>query len=1245
MSRLARRKVLWIVLLVIFTVAGVSKAAQATNLWLYKSVDNPTPKAGDWVVFSIIVENRENKVESEGTVLVDDMGMFEDVQYRYRVGFWSWSWQDWKRVYVYSPYDYTSWKSWPSSGSLTLGELDRWREKHKLGGRYEIEIKAKVKTDLVGKEIVNRVLIKKGTYETSASAAIYVKEEPWSGGEVFNPYLKPIPSLSDTNLQPNVLLLLDTSGSMTFNMKDDETTYGDGSKPVKYGFGETQFYYGVDLSPDNNDPGVGSNYHPNLKYVPESEVELIKQEQGEGALNALGYNNTGESPPAGYSNYLYPNDSRMYQMKVVLESLFSDEQLISGLRVGLATYDQIYSSGGTVSDWYKFPRRYYGSYYYYEDQYLHYRTGGARALLRENFGSVDDPAHLASLIRWFDGKEEAGNPELRAQGATPLAASIYGHDGRKWNPSVDSAVKFFKAEGAIQGWCQKNYLIVLTDGADTEVGDPVEAVKKLYEEAKANDWPRFFDKKAQPVKTLVIGLIDPDSMPGLAEELNEMADVGWDGKFGNEDPSDDPLPDGDPGAYFAKDIDQLMAAFREIFKIIQSDQITGGAPMVSPSRTDVGGGAVYVASFLPQEYSQWKGHLYQYSLVSGDIGDYPEWDAGEKLEEKINSDERVVCTVDWAGTSPPRPNALGVETNLVRFSSSDAAALSDEISPEGVVLPSAFLSKLLGWVTGYDEWGEKTGSNKARYAFGDIYHGGVTEVGKPAANYPSSSYYRFAQEYKNRTKTLYAQSNAGVLHALDPTNGEEKWAFIPPNVLARGRLLGLKAYYSGDNIKLIDDAISVPRYLLDGPLVAEDVLLSDGEGWRTVLVGCLGYGGNGLYVLDVTLPEEPKFLWAVENNIVAPGGKTLLPAESRKIHYWRRGPSGSKVDYQFYSHEEIEDSSQWDYKDLYRTLSTPLLGYADSLVYKDDTGWEGRWVAIMGNGHPGDLSDVLTEGAVYLMDIGTGEVIKKLEIEGELGPVCAPVTGFSSTMSAGNVERIYVADMYGNVFSWSDQDHWGHGIKIFDGTDVSGSVVYRMDVGMIDHDPWLFYQTGDAEGLTEEATSYRLYAINTSAATEESPVTIDDLEQVMADRKDTSDSVTGWYMDFATDPLEKPTTPVLFYNGYLLFCTFEESKDPCELGTTKMYIMNAKTGEGAWKNGNKYVEIKGLHVSGITVFDGRVYLGVSGFATAEYLNTVLGAGVNLGHNLLSFSLPEGIPINPDDGSGIDGGLLFWREWR
>jgi type IV pilus assembly protein PilY1 len=1213
----------------------------AVNLSVTKTVDNPTPKAGDYVTFTIVVENLEKSEESAGTLLTDDMSVFEDVMYRYRMGYWAGNGSN--RYYTYEPSSYTSWSSWP--GMVTLGWMDRWRKKEGgKGGRYEIQIRAKVKESLAGREIVNTAKVKKDDFESSATASIYVREEPWAGGEVFTPYYKPIPTLYDTSMQPNVLLLLDTSGSMTFNMQDDESTYGDGSKPVTYGFSSPQFYYGKDTDPSNNDPNVERNYHPNLKYVSETEVELIKQNQGEWALTYLGYDSAS-------SQYLYPNDSRMYQMKVVLNNIFSDEQLIYGLRVALATYDQEYSSGGSLSDWYKFPRLYYGGYYYYyggyyyEDQYLHYRTGEARALLRENFASIDDPSHLEALLKWFDGVEENGNPELRAQGATPLAASIYGHNGYSWNSSIDSAVKFFKASGVIQGWCQKNYLIVLTDGADNGPGDPVEAVRRLYDEAKKSSWPQFFGRKAYPVKTLVIGLIDPDSMPDLAEELNEMADYGWDGTEGNADPTDDPFDDGDPGAYFATNIDELLAAFREIFSIIQTDQITGGAPLVSPTRTDVGGGAVYVASFLPQEYSQWKGHLYKYSLVSGDIGDSPEWDAAEELERIIEENSRVVCTIDWEGSSASKPSGLGSGTNFVRVSPQESSTLADEISPEGVTLPEAYISKFIQWINGYDAWGETAG-NVYRSAFADIYHGGVTEVGPPSANYPSTSYYNFAQEHKTRDKVLYAQSNAGVLHAIDPDSGEEKWAFIPPNVLARGRLLGLKAYYGSDNMKLLDEAISVPRYLLDGPLIAEDVVLPEDEQWGTVLVGCLGYGGNGMYALDITDPNEPRFLWAVENNMVSPNGSALLPEESRKVHYWKKGASGSKIDYETHTHQDVSDDSDLDYKKLYRTLSTPLLGYLDSLVYNEQTNdWEGRWVAVIGNGHPGDFADTLTDGVIYVLDIGTGKIIKKLEAEGKLGPVCAPITGFSSSLSSGVVDHIYAADVSGNIFEWSVNDRWGQSLQIFDSQSTNGGIIYRMDVGLIDHDPWLFYEIGDAEGLSEEATSYRLYAVNTTAAGEDDPLTIGDLEQVTPDGNDTSDNAEGWYMDFATDPLERPSTPVLFYNGYLLFCTFEDSTDPCELGITKIYIVNAETGEGAWKNNAKYVEVSGIHVSGITVFDGKVYLGVSGFATEEYLSSVLGEGVDLGRNLLSFTLPEGIPNTPEEGAGTTGGLLFWREWR
>jgi hypothetical protein len=45
-------------------------------------------------------------------------------------------------------------------------------------------------------------------------------------------------------VEPNVLLLIDTSGSMTFFMDEDKPTYGDGSKPL----GNYQ-YYGIDKNP------------------------------------------------------------------------------------------------------------------------------------------------------------------------------------------------------------------------------------------------------------------------------------------------------------------------------------------------------------------------------------------------------------------------------------------------------------------------------------------------------------------------------------------------------------------------------------------------------------------------------------------------------------------------------------------------------------------------------------------------------------------------------------------------------------------------------------------------------------------------------------------------------------------------------------------------------------------------------------------------------------------------------------
>jgi type IV pilus assembly protein PilY1 len=1237
-----------VVTVVTFLLTG---RAQATNLAVTKTVDDTTPAVGETVTFTIVVENLEDDEESAGTILSDDLSLFENVQYRFRESGWSgrWSWDPLGYYYYYVTGSFSSWADWPGSGQVSLGSLDQWRNwwisDDPAGGRYEFEIRATVPSNLSGQEITNTATVEKNGFTNSASTSVYVEGEPWTGGETFTPFLKPLPSLYDTNVQPNVLLLVDTSGSMTFNMTDDNTTHGDGSKPVDYGFDDTQFYYGWDTDSANNDPGAEHNYHPALKYIPQSEIDLVKAKQGSGALGWLGGPHPNDDPPTGYSDYKYPNDSRMYQTKLVLNEIFSDQQLVSGLRVALSTYDQNDSDSGTPADWYKFYR---GSYVI-ERQNLHYSTGSAKADLRVPFNSTDNPSHVAEVLSWFDGTEAEGNPELRAQGGTPLAASIYGARSSgwswTWDKDVNSAVKFFREDGVIQAWCQRNYLIVLTDGADTDIGNPVEAVKKLYDEAETGDWPEYFGRKSLPVKTLVIGLIDPDEMDDLADTLNEMADYGWDGEEGNVDPSDDPFESGDPGAYFAENLDELLAAFRNIFALIQADQTTGGAPMVSPARTETADSSVYVTSFLPQNFRQWKGHFYRFNITEEGMEDSYEWDAAVSLNNR-SLNNRLICTIDWEGSTGATPVEFDDETNFVSFNSSAASTFADEMAPEGYIIPSLFLDKFIDWVRGYDEWHESPGSER-RYIFPDIYHGGVTEVGVPSASYPSATYAEFANDNKDRQKLLYFQSNSGMLHAIDPeSDGFEKWAFIPPNILARGRLLGLKAYFENwGSVNLLDETPSVPRYLLDGPLVAEDVVLSGG--WSTVLFGCLGYGGQGMYALDVTNPDDPVFLWAVENNIVSPDDSSVLPEDKRKIHYWQKDTT-VKVQHTSYAHEDVNEEHELDYRALYKTLSTPVIAYARSVAYDNDL-WEGRWIAAMGNGHPGKFDGTFSEGFVYFIDIENGEILKKLKAEDNSGdnilkPICAPVSGFSSSIASRVLDYLYAADTGGNVFQWTADDHWENHMQIYEAPEDESGITYRMDVGMVDGERWLFYQTGDMENLTYSGTAFRLYALNTEEAYYDDPLEINDLQEI-SPTGGTSSNEAGWYMTFATNPAEIPSTPVTFYNGYLLFATFAESDDPCELGDSRIYAMEAKTGKGGWNNDSKFLELPGLHITGITVFDDKVYFGVVGFATEQDVQDVLGQSAVLANNLLSFDLPDEIPSGDEPGQGANTGVIFWKEWR
>ncbi|MES2671270.1 MAG: PilC/PilY family type IV pilus protein [Pseudomonadota bacterium] len=89
-------------------------------------------------------------------------------------------------------------------------------------------------------------------------------------------------------------------------------------------------------------------------------------------------------------------------------------------------------------------------------------------------------------------------------------------------------------------------------------------------------------------------------------------------------------------------------------------------------------------------------------------------------------------------------------------------------------------------------------------------------------------------------ETVYVGANDGMLHAFDAANGVERFAYVPSGI----DLTDLKEY---------SNPTYGHRFFVDGAIITSTKreLAS-----RTVLVGALGRGGRGLFALDVTDPTS-----------------------------------------------------------------------------------------------------------------------------------------------------------------------------------------------------------------------------------------------------------------------------------------------------------------------------------------------------------------------------------------------------
>ncbi len=138
---------------------------------------------------------------------------------------------------------------------------------------------------------------------------------------------------------------------------------------------------------------------------------------------------------------------------------------------------------------------------------------------------------------------------------------------------------------------------------------------------------------------------------------------------------------------------------------------------------------------------------------------------------------------------------------------------------------------------------------------GDIVNSRPIYVKNFNYGYIDASYGNYLASQENRDAMIYVGANDGMLHAFEDEGDSvnEKFAFIPGTVL--NALPGLA-----------DDSFNANHtFFVDGTMTAIDAKL-DGD-WATVLGSPLGRGFKGLFLLDITDPDtnndDDLFRWEI----------------------------------------------------------------------------------------------------------------------------------------------------------------------------------------------------------------------------------------------------------------------------------------------------------------------------------------------------------------------------------------------
>lgn len=426
-------------------------------------------------------------------------------------------------------------------------------------------------------------------------------------------------------------------------------------------------------------------------------------------------------------------------------------------------------------------------------------------------------------------------------------------------------------QSPIESQCQTNHIVLLSDGVatsntatgriqaltgqgcDATYGTSEECGRELAQWLYANDHAGSL-AGVQNLTTHTIAFNLQEQDRGFLSDLATL---------------------GGGGAYSADSASSLLTAFQNIFLNVSKTDTSFVAPSVTLAQQNrmKNGEDLFFAMFKPESTARWDGNLKKYKLKGGEgteavIVDQSLEAAVEELTGNFKSGARSF----WSNSTDGSSVLLGGASSRMKadegthldrrvytytgtsrdLTHADNALLpgNSRVDPDWFSLPpnlesdAAYYEDLVNWTHGKDisDIDGDGNTEETRGQMGDPLHAQPVLI-----NYASGG---------GSQSIVFVATNEGYLHAIDGDTGDEKFAFVPKELL--------KNMYK---LQANEPTLRRP-YGLDGGMTTwvddtnNNGIVDSGE--KAYLYIAMRRGGSQYYALDVSDINNPRYLWSIQ---------------------------------------------------------------------------------------------------------------------------------------------------------------------------------------------------------------------------------------------------------------------------------------------------------------------------------------------------------------------------------------------